>query len=380
MYRITCPCLFGLEKTLSFEIKRAGGENITVSDGRAFFDGDESVVAKMNITSSVAERVGIVLGEFKADSFDSIFEGAKKAPIEEFAGREDAFPVVGGHSLSSKITSIPAVQRTIKKALVLRMSEKYKTKSLPESGRTFPIHFLIQKDKLLLTLDTTGTSLHKRGYRKLSGEAPIRETLAAGIVDIAHIRSGEVICDPFCGSGTMLIEAAMKQMNIAPGMNRSFIASDWGCFHKEIWDREFMAARENVRSGEAALYGFDNDPKMTELTKENAWRAGVERYIRVETRDIKDFEYPAAACKIITNPPYAQRMLEEQQVSELYRIMGQRLLPLEDHSLYVITSREDFEELFGERAGRNRKLYNGMLRCRLYSFIGSEIENKKYKI
>lgn len=369
MYRITCPCLFGLEKTLSFEIKRAGGENLSVSDGRAFFDGDESVIAKMNITSSVAERVGIVLGEFKADSFDGIFEGAKNAPIEEFAGKEDAFPVVRGHSLSSKITSIPAVQRTIKKALVLRMSEKYKTKSLPESGTVFPVHFLIQKDKLLLTLDTTGTSLHKRGYRKLSGEAPIRETLAAGIADIAHIRSGEAVCDPFCGSGTMLIESAMKQLNIAPGMNRSFIASDWGCFHREIWDREFMAARAGVKNADVTLYGYDIDPKMTELAKENAWRAGVEKYIKIETRDIRDFEYPSAACKVITNPPYAQRMLDEEQVTELYRIMGKRLLPLGAHSLYVITSREDFEELMGEKANKNRKLYNGMLKCRLYSYF-----------
>lgn len=369
MYRITCPCLFGLEKTLSFEIKRAGGENISVSDGRAFFDGDESVVAKMNITSSVAERVGIVLGEFKADSFDSIFEGAKNAPIEEFAGREDAFPVVKGHSLNSGITSIPAVQRTIKKALVLRMSEKYKTDSFPEIGTSFPVHFLIQKDRLLLTLDTTGASLHKRGYRRFSGEAPIRETLAAGIADIAHVRSGDIVCDPFCGSGTILIEAAMKQLNMAPGMNRSFIASDWRCFHKEIWNRELAAARDGVRNADVMLYGYDIDPKMTELAGENAWRAGVEKYIRFETRDISDFEYPSVPCKVITNPPYAQRMLEEEQVSEIYRTMGRRLLPLGPNSLYVITSREDFEELVGEKAGKNRKLYNGMLKCRLYSYF-----------
>lgn len=372
MYRITCPCLFGLEKTLSFEIKRAGGENLSVRDGRAFFDGDEKVIAKMNITSSAAERVGIVLGEFKANTFDEIFEGAKNAPIEEFAGREDAFPVVKGHSLGSRITSIPAIQRTIKKALVIRMSEKYKTKSLPESGRIFPVHFLIQKDKLLLTLDTTGAGLHKRGYRRLSGEAPIRETLAAGIADIAHVKRGEVICDPFCGSGTMLIEAAMKELNIAPGMNRSFIASEWGCFHREIWNGELDAARAEAKSGEAALYGYDADPKMTELAKENAWKAGVEKYIRFETRDIRDFEYPSAACKVITNPPYAQRMLEEEQVTELYRIMGKRLLPLNSHSLYVITSREDFEELFGEKADKNRKLYNGMLKCRLYSYFNTK--------
>ncbi|MDE6580304.1 MAG: class I SAM-dependent RNA methyltransferase, partial [Ruminiclostridium sp.] len=242
MYRLVCPCLFGLEKTLSFEIKRAGGKNITVSDGRAFFDGDERVIAKMNITSSVAERVGIVLGEFKAVTFDDIFEGTKNAPIEEFAGKDDAFPVVKGHSVNSKITSIPALQRTVKKALAMRMSKKYKTDKLAETGQTFPVHFLLKKAKMLLTLDTTGTSLHKRGYRALSGEAPIRETLAAGIIDIAHLRAGDTVCDPFCGSGTVLIEAAMKMLNIAPGLNRAFIAQEWHCFHKNIWQEEISAA------------------------------------------------------------------------------------------------------------------------------------------
>lgn len=369
MYRIVCPCLFGLEKTLSFEIKRAGGDNLNVRDGHIFFDGDESVAARMNITSSTAERVGIVLGEFKADSFDGIFEGARNAPIEEFAGREDAFPVVKGHSLNSKITSIPAIQRTIKKALVLRMSEKYKTKSLPEIGKTLPVHFLLQKDKMLLTLDTTGTGLHKRGYRRFSGEAPIRETLAAGIADIARVRAGDAVCDPFCGSGTIVIEAAMKMLSIAPGMNRSFIASDWSCFDKRIWDREFLAARENVRQSDVVVFGFDNDPEMVKLARDNARKAGVEKNTSFEVRDIRDFKRPDTAAKIITNPPYAQRMMEEEQVEELYRIMGKKLLPLGDNSLFVITSNENFEELFGEKAAKNRKLYNGMLKCRLYSYF-----------
>lgn len=372
MYRLVCPCLFGLEKTLSFEIKRAGGENITVSDGRAFFDGDERVIAKMNITSSVAERVGIVLGEFRAATFDDIFEGVKNAPIEEFAGKNDAFPVVKGHSVNSKITSIPALQRTVKKALALRMSKKYKTDKLAETGQTFPVHFLLQKDKMLLTLDTTGTSLHKRGYRALSGEAPIRETLAAGIIDIAHLRAGDTVCDPFCGSGTVLIEAAMKMLNIAPGLNRAFIAQEWRCFHKNIWQEEISAAIERKRNEDITLYGFDNDEKMIELAGENAWKAGVDKYISFETRDIKDFVYPDEPCRIITNPPYAQRMMSEEQVSEIYRVMGKRLLPLKENSLYIITSREDFPELFGMKADKDRKLYNGMLKCRLYSYFNKK--------
>lgn len=372
MYKLTAPCLFGLEKTLSFEIKRAGGTNILMKDGRAFFDGDWRTAAKMNITSSVAERVEIVLGEFKADNFDRVFEGAKNAPIEEFAGSFDAFPVVKGHSLSSKITSIPALQRTVKKALAQRMSQKYRLNTLPETGTIYPVRFLLQKDIMLLTLDTTGNSLHKRGYRSMSGEAPIRETLAAGIVDIAHVRADDTVCDPFCGSGTILIEAAMKMLGIAPGLNRGFPASDWGCSDKKIWEEEFTAARERITPKDIVLYGFDADREAVELARKNAWKAGVDKYIRFEQRDIADFTYPETPCKIITNPPYAQRMMTEEQVTEIYITMGKRLLPLKDSSLYVITSREDFGELFGQKADKDRKLYNGMLKCRLYSYFGEK--------
>lgn len=370
MYRLTAPCLFGLEKTLSFEIKRAGGSNILMKDGRAFFDGDEAVIAKMNITSSVAERVQIVLGEFKASDFDEIFEGAKKAAIEEFAGREDAFPVAKGHSLNSKITSIPAIQRTVKKALVERMMEKHGVNVLPESGVVLPVHFLLQKDIMLLTLDTTGASLHKRGYRGRSGEAPIRETLAAGIVDIAHVRSSDAVCDPFCGSGTILIEAAMKQLNIAPGMNRGFIASDWRCFHKELWENEFREAKERVKPEKIRLYGFDSDKEAVRLAEENAWKAGVNAYIEFKVRDVRDFEYPETPIKIITNPPYAQRMLTEEEAEELYGVMGERMTPIGENGLFVITSNENFELRFGKKADKERKLYNGMLKCRLYSYFG----------
>ena len=369
MYRLICPCLFGLEKTLAFEVKRAGGTELSVSDGRVFFSGGWDVAARMNITSSVAERVGIVLGEFEAPDFDALFEGAMASPIEQFAGRDDAFPVVKGHSINSKLTSIPAIQRTIKKALAKRMGEKYGVQTLPETGREFPVHFLIQKNKALLTLDTSGTSLHKRGYRaKSSVEAPIRETLAAGIVDLAHVRSGDVICDPFCGSGTILIEAAMKLLNIAPGMNRTFLSQQWECFPKAVWEQEIAAAVERVKSEDVTLYGWDIDPAAVELTKRNAENAGVGKYIRAEKRDIRDFVCPTEKCKIITNPPYAKRMLTEGQTDELYRIMGGRMLPLGEHSLYVITARESFEDCFGMKANKERKLYNGMLKSRLYQF------------
>ena len=368
MYRLICPCLFGLEKTLAYEVRRAGGTELAVTDGRVFFSGGEDVIARMNITSSVAERVGIVLGEFDAPDFDTLFEGVLASPIEQFAGRDDAFPVVKGHSISSKLTSIPAIQRTIKKALAKRMGSKYGTERLPETGAEYPVHFLIQKDRVLLTLDTTGTSLHKRGYRANSVEAPIRETLAAGIVDLAHVKREDVVCDPFCGSGTILIEAAMKLLNIAPGLNRSFLAQQWNCFDKRVWEQERAAARERIRDGDVVLYGFDLDPKAIELTRRNAKAAGVDKYIKTETRDIRQFTYPAEKCRIITNPPYAKRMLTEAQTDELYRIMGERMLPLGEHELYVITARESFPESFGMKAAKERKLYNGMMKARLYSF------------
>lgn len=368
-YRLTAPCHFGLEKTLGFEIKRAGGEDVTVKDGRVDFSGDERVIAKANITCSVAERVGIVLARFTAKTFDDVFENCKKIPIEQFAGRDGKIHIVKGHSLNSKLTSIPALQRTIKKALVIRMQSKYGLNTLPETGNVFPVHFLIMKDEMTVTLDTSGAGLHKRGYRAMSNAAPIKETLAAGIVDLARVRSSDIVCDPFCGSGTILIESALKAANIAPCMNRTFAAMSWDCFGKAVWDDAFAEAKAAVRPDRGfTAYGYDIDPDCVKLTEENARKAGVSSYIRVSRRDIKDFHYPADGIKIITNPPYAERMGELEEAKAIYRTMGDVLLPRGDSSIYVITSIEDFEELFGERADKNRKLYNGMIMCRLYSY------------
>ena len=373
IYNLTAPCHFGLEKTLSFELKRAGGENIRATDGRLFFSGDEAVIAKANITSSVAERIGIVLGEFSANTFDEVFDAVKNVPLEQFAGKDDAFPIVKGHSLNSKLTSIPALQRTIKKALVLRMQEKYKTSELPESGALFPIHFLLSKDRLLLTLDTSGDGLHKRGYRAKSNAAPIKETLAAGIIDLARVRDTDSVVDPFCGSGTILIEAAMKALRIAPGMNRNFTAAGWGCFSKSVWDAAFQEARAAVRKNPDFLVrGFDIDGGAVELTKSNAWKAGVDGNVSVQRRSIADFKYPASPVKIITNPPYGERLLEKNETADIYRTMGKVLLPLGENELFVISGNETFETDFGAKAQKNRKLYNGMMMCRLFSFTSGK--------
>lgn len=367
-YKLTAPCHFGLEKTLSFEIKKAGGTDIISTDGRLFFKGGEEVIAALNITSSVAERVGIVLGEFSAGSFDEVFEGAKKAPLEQFCGKNDRFPVVKGHSINSKLTSIPALQRTIKKALAERLSAKYG--DLPEAGATYPIYFLLNKDKMLLTLDTSGTGLHKRGYRAFSNAAPIKETLAAGIADLARVRAADTVIDPFCGSGTILIESVCKALRIAPGLNRKFLAMDWDCFGKKTWENAFDEARSRIITDENfVVQGFDIDPEAVRLTADNAWKAGVEKHIRVEKKDIADFRRSSDAFKVITNPPYGERMAEGE-AEQIYRTMGKVLLPREDgQQLYVICGNDGFEAGFGEKAAKNRKLYNGMMMCRLYCYM-----------
>ncbi len=368
-YLLTAPCNFGLEKTLAFEIKRAGGQDIVTRDGKIDFRGGEEVIARANITCRTAERIGIVLARFRAETLDEIVENCRKIPIENFAGRDDQLHVLQGHSLNSGLSSVHAIQSRIKIGLVRRMQEKYGIQRLPETGTEFRIDFLMLKNEITITLDTTGASLHKRGYRALSNAAPIKETLAAGIVDLAHIRETDTVTDPFCGSGTILIEAAMKAADIAPGLGRKFSAMYWKCFDRKVWDNAFEEARAAIKHDCGfEAYGYDIDPEAVKLTEENAKKAGADRYIKVRVRDIKDYHYPGVPVKVITNPPYAERMGTSEEVREIYRTMGRVLLPRGDNSLYIITSIEDFEELFGEKPDRNRKLYNGMIQCRLYTY------------
>jgi putative N6-adenine-specific DNA methylase len=361
---LTAPCHFGLEKTLAFEVRRAGGEDLQVTDGRVNFTGTPEVLVRANLSCSVAERIGVVIARFKAQSFDDVFDNIKRLSIGELLPKDAAFPVVKGQSIGSKLTSIPALQRTVKKALVEAIGG-----SAPETGAVYPVRFFLHKDEMTVFLDSSGVGLHKRGYREKSGAAPIKETLAAGIIDIAKVRGDDIIVDPFCGSGTFLIEAAFKALNIPPCLNRSFAARNWDFIPKELWNAVSGDPVRPESSGFMA-YGYDSDPEAVKLTLENARKAGVEKYIKAEQREIKDFMFPAAPCKIITNPPYAERMLEKSDTERIYREMGENLLPLGENKLFVITSDEDFEKFFGEKAGKNRKLYNGMLMCRLYMFAG----------
>lgn len=367
-YRFAAPCHFGLEKTLSFEVRKIGGEDISVTDGRVCFSGSAELCSKANVFLSTAERVYIVLGEFRAENYDDIFLGIEKLPLAEFIGKNDAFPN-NGHSINSALTSLPAIQKRVKLAMAQNLGKAYGLNRMPETGKECKIRFSLMKNIFTLFLDTSGEGLHKRGYRALSNAAPIRETLAAGIVDLARVREGDLICDPFCGSGTILIESAFKALNIAPGLNRRFAGERFDFIPKSAWKNAREEAKSLIKTDTGfRAAGFDIDPECVSLTLENAKKAGVEGYVSAKVRDIRDFSYPESRVKIITNPPYGERLLEREQERELCKIMGKRLTPLKGNQLYVITSDEEFESLFGIKADKNRKLYNGMLKARLYSY------------
>ncbi|MGN1133642.1 MAG: class I SAM-dependent RNA methyltransferase [Oscillospiraceae bacterium] len=366
--RISCPCHFGLESVLKFEVRKIGGENICVSDGKVSFDGDFSTVAKANLRLATAERVLIELGSFEATSFEELFQNVKALPLENFVGKNDAFPVKG-HSLNSKLHSIPDCQKIIKKACVERLKSKYGISWFEESGAMVQIRFTILKDKCSIYLDTSGQGLHKRGYRRNSNDAPIKETLAAGIVDLARVRSNSVVCDPMCGSGTFLIESAYKALNVAPGLRRNFSAQNWECIPKEIWQQERSAAMDAIdRTGSFMGYGFDIDDMAVELSRNNAKKAGAASKLIIKQQDISKFT-PIENSITICNPPYGERLLEIKEAEELYRRMGQRLCPSHTNPCYIISPHEDFEDFFGAKANKKRKLYNGMIKCNLYMYF-----------
>lgn len=371
---IMCPCLFGLESVLSFEVKKLGGENIVVTDGRVCFEGDLTMVAKANIWLRTAERVGIVIGTFAAQTFTELFDQTAELPWENYIGIDDKFPVKGW-SVNSKLFSMSDCQRIIKRAVVRRFENVYGKEIFAETGATYQIQYSIHKDTVTLLLDTTGAGLHKRGYRATANEAPIKETLAAGIIDLARVRGDSVVYDPMCGSGTLVIEAALKAMNIAPGIRRRFAAQQWGCFADGIFDEVRREAGTQVRrDAQFIAYASDVDPEAVRLTRENAAKAGVAARIKVQQADIADFNPPEAENPggiVITNPPYGERMLDPKEAENLYRTMGGVFVPRGDLSYYVISPHESFEDLFGRKAARRRKLYNGMIKCQLFMYFNN---------
>ena len=366
--KLTCPCHFGLESVLKYEVNKIGGENITVRDGRVSFEGGFDMAARANICLSTAERVLIELSEFRAVTFEELFQGVKKIPFENFIGIKDTFPVKG-HSLNSTLHSIPDCQSIIKKAAVERLKEKYHTGWFEETGAVHQIQFSILKDNAVIYLDTSGAGLHKRGYRRNANAAPIKETLAAGIIDFARIRDSSTVCDPLCGSGTFLIESAIKALNIPPCINRRFAAEKWDCINQRVWSDERQRAISLVnREAEFQAFGFDIDREAVMLSVENAKKAGVKSKIRIDAADIADFK-PTPGSIVICNPPYGERMLDIREAEQLYTIMGKVMNPSAENPCYIISPHEDFERFFGKKADKKRKLYNGMIKCNLYMYF-----------
>ena len=367
-FTITIPTLFGLESVVAYEARRIGGENVRVSDGKVEFDGDLSLVAKANLHIRCGERVLICLARFPARTFDQLFEGVKAIPWEEWIGEKEAFPVKG-YALKSQLHSVPDCQSIVKKACVQRLSQHYHVDWFEESGSLHQIQFALLNDQVSIYLDTSGAGLHKRGYRKNAVGAPIKETLAAGILDLARVGQDTQLYDPFCGSGTFLIEGALRALNIAPGLNRRFACEKWGIMGEGIFRHARQEAFEAIdKTASFRAYGSDIDKEAVELTMQNLKKAGVSSRVQIEQRDVREWSLPLEGpVTVVTNPPYGERMLEVEQARELYRVLGPLLCKPGIHS-YIITPDEEFETLFGRKADKRRKLYNGMIRCQLYMY------------
>ncbi len=368
-FQLVCPCLFGLEGPLADELRKMGAENVDPQNGRVVFSGTDEMLVRANLCSRYAERVQVLMGVFPAQSFEELFQGVKALPWERWIGKADAFPV-NGSCLSSKLASVPDCQAIIKKAVVERLKGKYSVSWFEETGEPRRIHFLILKDTVSVMIDTTGQGLHKRGYRANAAEAPIRETLAAAMVYFSRVRHDANFIDPFCGSGTILVEAALAAQNIAPGVSRRFAAENWDAAGTAIWKRERERARSlETRDTGFQAKGYDIDPAAVALARDNAAKAGVSDCVRVENRGVADFREEGEYGCVICNPPYGERLLNLRSAEELYRTMGGVFLPRRGWSYSIITPDETFEKCFGRKAARRRKLYNGMIRCQYYMYF-----------
>ena len=370
-FQLVATCLFGLEHLLGEEISALGYERVSTIDGRVTFNGDPEAVALSNVFLRYAERVYIKLGSFRAESFEELFEGTRALPWPEFIGRDDAFPVKG-HSIRSRLFSIPDCQSIIKKAVVRSMQERYGISVFAETGIKYQIEFFILNDEVTLMIDTSGVPLHKRGYRRESNAAPIRETLAAAIAATSRPRENVLFWDPMCGSGTIAIEAAMQMRNIAPGANRSFAAEDFPYIPKSLWTDAREEARAGIVDTSFEVYASDISRAAVELTERNAAKAGVGDMIKTFNIDCRRIGAPGRRATIVTNPPYGERMGEAREIEELYRTMGTHFRSLAPWQVYIITSHPYFERLYGKRADKVRKLYNGMLECRLYQYFRND--------
>ena len=363
------PCLFGLEGLAGDELRRMDLENVRVENGRVLFSGDERALAKANIGLRTGERVLIQLADFPAKTFEELFQGVYRTNLEDFIPKDGAFPVKG-HCLNSQLMSVPDCQAIVKKAACRRLGEKYGVGWLPETGAKYQLQFSLMNDRVQLYLDTSGPGLHKRGYRANGNDAPLRETLAAAMVTLTRYRGREFLWDPFCGSGTIPIEAALIARNQAPGMYRRFSAEAFSWVDPKIWGEVRSEFRDKEFKGNYRILGSDNDPKCVSLAMANARKAGVDKLITFQDGDATKMSLPTDSGILICNPPYGQRMMEQQSAQRLYAALGRHLKYADGWKKYIITSEPEFEHYFGKRADKKRKLYNGMIKCDYYMYLG----------
>ncbi|MBR1815182.1 MAG: class I SAM-dependent RNA methyltransferase [Lachnospiraceae bacterium] len=377
-FELIAPCHFGLESVLKREITELGYEIVSVEDGRVTFKGDETVIPRANIFIRTAERILLKMGSFKAVTFDELFEGTKALPWEEYLPRNAKFWVTKATTNKSALFSGSSIQSIVKKAIVDRMRETYRVSRFEEDGDEYPIRVFIFKDMVSIGIDTSGTSLHKRGYRQLVGKAPISETLASALLMLTPWNKDRVLVDPFCGSGTFPIEAAMIGANIAPGMNREFTADSWDkIISKKIWYNAYDEAHDMIRNDiEMNIQGYDIDSDIIKCAMTNAREAGVDKYIHFQARDVKDLSNPKHYGFIITNPPYGERLEDRKDLPELYKTIGESFAGLPDWSMYLITSYDEAEKYIGRKADKNRKIYNGMIKSYFYQFMGPKPPKK----
>ena len=371
-FEILVPCSFGLEAVLKREIYDLGYEITRVEDGRVTFEGDAEAVCRANIFLRTAERVMIQVGRFRATTFEELFQGIKAIPWEEYIPLDGKFWVKKASSINSKLFSPSDIQSIAKKAMVERMKQKYQKDWFAEDGAAYPVRIFLLKDEVTVALDTSGDSLHKRGYRTMTSKAPLTETLAAALILLTPWKADRILVDPFCGSGTFPIEAAMIAANIAPGMNREFTAEGWtNLIDRKLWYDCVQEAEELIdTSVEVDIQGYDIDGDVVRAARENAKRAGVDHMIHFQQRAVADLHHPRKYGFIITNPPYGERLEEKEALPKLYAEIGKAYQGLDSWSMFLITSYADAEKNIGRKADKNRKIYNGMLKTYFYQFLG----------
>ena len=377
-YTLICPCHFGLEAPLKREIYDLGYDITKVEDGRVSFTGDAEAIVRANIHLRCAERVLVEVGRFTATTWDELFENIKRLPWEEYIPVNGKFWVTKATSVKSKLFSLTDIQSIAKKAMVDRMKKYYDIQWFEESGASYPVRIFILKDEVVVTLDSTGTPLHKRGYRTYTSKAPLSETMAAALIELTPWHPDRILVDPFCGSGTFLIEAAMMAANMAPGLNREFISMDWkNLIEPATWKECIAEAAEEVdTSVKVDLQGYDIDPDAIKIARLNAKQAGVEHMIHFQVRDVADLKHPKKYGFIITNPPYGQRLEDKKDLPALYGKLSDAYMALDSWSMFVITSWEDTPKYMAKKVDKNRKIYNGMLKTYFYQFLGHKPPKK----